>query len=87
EKWRAWRAAMACPDEIITTRISIRDQLAAKRRAIQAHATQIKPDGPLLMLSEEDQIALGAREQYRLIAHRLDVAPVLPEDDLFAGLR
>jgi N-acetyl-1-D-myo-inositol-2-amino-2-deoxy-alpha-D-glucopyranoside deacetylase len=87
EKWRTWRAAMACPDEIITTRINIREHLAAKRRAIQAHATQIKPDGPLLMLSEEDQIALGAREQYRLIAHRLDVAPTLPEEDLFAGLR
>lgn len=87
EKWRTWRAAMACPDEIITTRINIREHLAAKRIAIQAHATQIKPDGPLLMLSEEDQIALGAREQYRLIAHRLDVAPTLPEDDLFAGLR
>jgi mycothiol S-conjugate amidase len=87
EKWRAWRAAMACPDEIITTRISIRDQLAAKRRAIQAHATQIKPDGPLLMLSEEDQIALGAREQYRLIAHRMSEEPTLPEEDLFAGLR
>jgi len=87
EKWRTWRAAMACPDEIITTRIDIRKHLAAKRRAIQAHATQIKPDGPLLMLSEEDQIALGAREQYRLIAHRLKVAPTLPEEDLFAGLR
>lgn len=87
EKWRTWRAAMACPDEIITTRINIREYLAAKRSAIQAHATQIKPDGPLLMLSEEDQIALGAREQYRLIAHRLNVAPTLPEDDLFAGLR
>ena len=87
EKWRTWRAAMACPDEIITTRIDIRKHLAAKRRAIQAHATQIKPDGPLLMLSEEDQIALGAREQYRLIAHRLNVAPTLPEEDLFAGLR
>ena len=87
EKWRTWRAAMACPDEIITTRIDIRKHLAAKRSAIQAHATQIKPDGPLLMLSEEDQIALGAREQYRLIAHRLDVAPTLPEDDIFAGLR
>jgi mycothiol S-conjugate amidase len=78
---------MACSDEIITTRINIRGHLAAKRSAIQAHATQIKPDGPLLMLSEEDQIALGAREQYRLIAHRLNVAPTLPEDDLFAGLR
>jgi N-acetyl-1-D-myo-inositol-2-amino-2-deoxy-alpha-D-glucopyranoside deacetylase len=87
EKWRTWRAAMACPDEIITTRIDIRKHLAAKRSAIQAHATQIKPDGPLLMLSEEDQIALGAREQYRLIAHRLKVAPTLPEEDLFAGLR
>jgi N-acetyl-1-D-myo-inositol-2-amino-2-deoxy-alpha-D-glucopyranoside deacetylase len=87
EKWRTWRAAMACPDEIITTRIDIRKHLAAKRSAIQAHATQIKPDGPLLMLSEEDQIALGAREQYRLIAHRLNVAPPLPEEDLFAGLR
>ena len=87
EKWRAWRAMMACPDEVITTRISIRDQLAAKRRAIQAHATQIKSDGPLLLLSDEDQIALGAREQYRLLAHRLDAAPALPEEDLFAGLR
>jgi len=87
EKWRAWRAMMACPDELITTRINIKDQLGAKRRAIQAHATQIKSDGPLLLLSDEDQIALGAREQYRLLAHRLDVAPSLPEKDLFAGLR
>jgi LmbE family N-acetylglucosaminyl deacetylase len=87
EKWRAWRAMMACADEIITTRISIRNQLAAKRRAIQAHATQIKSDGPLLLLSEEDQITLGAREQYRLIAHRLSSEPTLPEEDLFAGLR
>ena len=87
EKWRAWRAMMACPDELITTRINIKDQLGAKRRAIQAHATQIKSDGPLLLLSDEDQIALGAREQYRLLAHRLDIAPSLPEKDLFAGLR
>ena len=87
EKWRAWRAMMACSDELITTRINIKEQLGAKRRAIQAHATQIKSDGPLLLLSDEDQIALGAREQYRLLAHRLDAAPSLPEVDLFAGLR
>ena len=87
EKWRVWRAKMVCPDELITTRINIKEQLGAKRRAIQAHATQIKSDGPLLLLSDEDQIALGAREQYRLLAHRLDVAPSLPEEDLFAGLR
>jgi len=87
EKWRVWRAMMACPDELITTRIDIKDQLSAKRRAIQAHATQIKSDGPLLMLSDDDQVTLGAREQYRLLAHRLSVAPTLPETDLFAGLR
>ncbi len=87
EKWRAWRAMMACPDELITTRINIKEQLGAKRRAIQAHATQIKPAGPLLLLSEEDQIALGAREQYRLLAHRMSSEPTLPEEDLFAGLR
>ena len=87
EKWRAWRAMMACPDELITTRINIKGQLGAKRRAIQAHATQIKSDGPLLLLSEEDQIALGAREQYRLLAHRMSSEPTLPEEDLFAGLR
>jgi N-acetyl-1-D-myo-inositol-2-amino-2-deoxy-alpha-D-glucopyranoside deacetylase len=87
EKWRAWRAKMACPDELITTRIDIKDELGAKRRAIQAHATQIKSDGPLLMLSDDDQVALGAREQYRLLAHRLNVEPTLPEVDLFAGLR
>ena len=87
ETWRAWRAAMACPDELITTRIDIKEQLGAKRRAIQAHATQIKSDGPLLLLSDEDQIALGAREQYRLLAPRLSSEPTLPEKDLFAGLR
>ncbi len=87
EKWRAWRAKMAYPDELITTRVSIKEQLGAKRRAIQAHATQIEADGPLLMLSEEDQIALGAQEQYRLLAHRLSAPPSLPEADLFAGLR
>lgn len=87
EQWRQWRAAMACPDEIITTRVDITRQLGAKRRAIQAHATQIKSDGPLLALTEQDYIDLGAAEQYRLIAHRLPSEPALPERDLFEGLR
>jgi N-acetyl-1-D-myo-inositol-2-amino-2-deoxy-alpha-D-glucopyranoside deacetylase len=87
EKWRQWRAAMACPDELITTRIDIKKHLGAKRRAIQAHATQIKSDGPLLALSEQDYIDLGAHEQYRLVAHRLAAPPEFPESDLFEGLR
>jgi N-acetyl-1-D-myo-inositol-2-amino-2-deoxy-alpha-D-glucopyranoside deacetylase len=87
EQWRQWRAAMACPDELITTRIDIAPYLGAKRRAIQAHATQIKSDSPLLALSEQDYIDLGALEQYRLIAHRLPSEPALPERDLFEGLR
>ena len=87
EKWRQWRAAMACPDELITTRVDITTHLGAKRRAIQAHATQIKSDGPLLALSEQDYIDLGAQEQYRLVAHRLAAPPQFPESDLFEGLR
>jgi len=86
-EWHQWRAAMACPDDLITTRIDITKQLAAKRRAIQAHATQIKSDGPLLVLTVQDYINLGAVEQYRLIAHRLPSEPTLPERDLFEGLR
>jgi len=87
EQWHQWRAAMACPDELITTRIDITRHLGVKRRAIQAHATQIKSDGPLLALSEQDYIDLGAVEQYRLIAHRLSTEPTFPERDLFEGLR
>jgi N-acetyl-1-D-myo-inositol-2-amino-2-deoxy-alpha-D-glucopyranoside deacetylase len=87
EQWHQWRAAMACPDDLITTCIDITNHLAAKRRAIEAHATQIKSDGPLLALSEQDYIDLGAHEQYRLIAHRLPSEPALPERDLFEGLR
>ncbi len=87
EQWHQWRAAMACPDDLITTRIDITKQLTAKRRAIQAHATQIKSDGPLLVLTEQDYIDLGAVEQYRLIGNRLTSSPALPESDLFAGLR
>jgi len=87
EEWRTWRARMACPDELITTRIDIREHLAAKRRAIQAHATQIRPESPMLVLGDDDWIRLGAVESYRLVEHRLVAAPALPESDLFAGLR
>ena len=87
EKWRAWRAKMACADDLITTKIDIAAQMPAKRRAIEAHATQIRRDGPLLALSIDDVIAISPYEQFRLIAHRLDVEPALPESDLFAGLR
>ena len=87
QTWRELRAKMACPDDLITTRIDIRSHLGAKRRAIRAHATQIRADSPMLVLSDEDWIALGGTEQYRLLAHRLDARPAQPEDDLFAGLR
>ena len=86
-QWRAWRDKMNCPDDWITTKIDIVAHLAAKRRAIEAHATQIRHDGPLLGLSIEDIAAISPYEQFRLIAHRLDTEPEFPECDLFAGLR
>lgn len=87
ERWRAWRAKMACPDELITTRIDVVAHLPAKRRAIEAHATQIRRDGPLLALSIDDVASISPYEQFRLVAHRLDRAPEVPESDLFAGIR
>ena len=70
EKWRAWRAMMACPDELITTRISIRDQLAAKRRAIAIVLSQ-------LMIRCKSRGAIAAAQ-----SHSWTASPV--QDGLYA---
>ena len=73
--------------ELITTNINVGEHLAAKRRAIEAHATQIRHDSPLFALSIDDVISISPHEHFRLVAHRLELAPKFPESDLFAGLR
>ena len=73
------------PDEIITTRVDVRDFLLHKMRALRCHRTQIAPDWWLTRVPHEVlQDKFGLECFIRVVSH----VPVDgPEDDLFAGLR
>ena len=73
------------PEELITTRVDIRDFLRHKMRALRCHRTQIAPDWWLTRVPHEvlrDKFGLECFT--RVVSH---VAVDGPEDDLFAGLR
>jgi mycothiol conjugate amidase Mca len=73
------------PDEVVTTRVDVRDYLAQRRTAMLAHRTQIPPDHPLLTMPEDLTRELWGTEAFTR-AQSLVPAPE-KEDDLFAGLR
>ena len=72
------------PDELITARIDFRDHIAAKRRALTAHRSQISADFPLMKVPEEVLREHFPTEHFSLAMSRVPVSP--PEDDLFAGI-
>ena len=72
------------PDELITARIDCSEQIAVKRRALQAHRSQIADDFPLMRVPEEMLREHFPTEHYSLALSRVPVNP--PEDDLFAGI-
>jgi mycothiol S-conjugate amidase len=53
--------------------------------ALRAHATQIDPDGPWFGVPLAIQQAGWPTEDYQLVVSK--VPTMIPEDDLFAGLR
>lgn len=53
--------------------------------ALRAHATQIDPDGMWFAVPLEIQKRVWPYEDYQLVYSA--VPTVIPEDDLFAGLR
>jgi mycothiol conjugate amidase Mca len=77
--------AFGTPDEIITTRIDVREYLPRKMEALTCHRTQIAADSFFFKIPEE-----FAREgfgyEHFVRARSLVPAPT-PENDLFAGLR
>ena len=83
-----WGAGPATPEHDVTTVIDGSSQLDAKRRAMQAHATQIIVDRDFFALSNLIRVPLSGVERYRLV--RGDRAGVLDdagrETDLFAGV-
>jgi len=73
------------PEELITTRVDIRDFLLHKMCALRCHRTQIAPDWWLTRVPHEilrDKFGLECFT--RIVSH---VTVNGPEDDLFAGLR
>lgn len=73
------------PDEVITTRVDVRDFMAHKTEALRCHRTQIAPDWwfmrlPQVLLQEKFPMECFIR----IASH---VAVNGHEDDLFAGLR
>ncbi len=72
------------PDELITTRIDVSDNVERKRKAFQAHVSQNDPNSWFAtMASQIYELAFGT-EYYQLV--RGNPGPEKPETDLFAGL-
>jgi N-acetyl-1-D-myo-inositol-2-amino-2-deoxy-alpha-D-glucopyranoside deacetylase len=69
----------------VTTRVDVRSYLAARYAAMAEHRTQIAPDSAELALTAEQRRRINPMESFTLVASR--VPTVVPEDDLFAGLR
>lgn len=72
------------PDELITSTVDVSAHVEAKRKALEAHASQGE-NIFLLRLPEEMQRAAFSSESF--IRHRCRVQAPGREDDLFAGLR
>lgn len=69
----------------LTTFVPCADYFQVRDDALRAHATQVDPDGPWFAVPLEIQKAGWPTEDYQLVVSK--VPTMIPEDDLFAGLR
>ncbi len=72
-------------DDRVTTHLDISAYLDTKLAAMQAHRTQIPPDGWFMQVRDALGSRAWSREYFERVRSR--VAAPTPEDDLFAGLR
>ena len=72
-------------DARITTRVPCADYFGVRDQALMAHATQIDPDGPFFHIPLDIQRAVWPTEDFELVESHVET--ILPEDDLFAGIR
>ncbi|MEO7002674.1 MAG: PIG-L family deacetylase [Ktedonobacterales bacterium] len=79
---------MGTPESEITTRVALNDdEFAAKRRSMQAHATQMPADSPFTRATPEEMRAFAGTEMLVLAPPPIsDRAYATPETDIFAGL-
>ena len=73
------------PDELVTTVVDVSPYVERKRRALQAHATQLGANVFFAQMPPELFDELFGTESFQLVEAR--VASAHPESDLFAGLR
>ncbi|WP_035736104.1 mycothiol conjugate amidase Mca [Glycomyces arizonensis] len=71
--------------ERVTTRVECAECFHIRDEALKAHATQVDPDGFWFAVPREIQEKAWPTEDYELVESHVD--SVLPEDDLFAGVR
>jgi mycothiol S-conjugate amidase len=69
----------------LTTFVDCAEFFPVRDEALRAHATQIDPDGPWFAVPLAIQQAGWPTEDYQLVVSK--VPTMIPEDDLFAGLR
>ncbi len=69
----------------VTTSVPCGDYFALRDQALIAHATQVDPTGRWFACPLELQVAAWPTEDFQLARSLVDT--VLPEDDLFAGVR
>lgn len=72
-------------EQRITTRIACAEYFEVRDDALRAHASQIDPDGPWFSVPLRIQATAWPTEDWQLVYSALPT--VIPEDDLFAGLR
>ncbi|WP_040283097.1 mycothiol conjugate amidase Mca [Tessaracoccus massiliensis] len=69
----------------LTTFVPCADYFHVRDEALRAHATQVDPDGPWFAVPLPIQKMGWPTEDYQLVVSK--VPTMIPEDDLFAGLR
>jgi mycothiol S-conjugate amidase len=75
------------PDDAarVTTKVPCSPWFEIRDQALLAHRTQIAPDSMWFQVPLDFQTEVWPTEDFQLA--RCDVHAVLPEDDLFAGIR
>lgn len=85
EELEASQPDFGTPDELVTTVVDTSREVARKRSALLAHATQMGPEEFFAYLPEQLFYELFGRETFQLVRSLVPVPAT--EDDLFAGLR
>jgi mycothiol S-conjugate amidase len=77
---------LGMPDELITSRLDVKEWADLKEKSLTMHRTQMNPDSPFNKMPTEILEQLRAVEYYALAAGT-PLPSTETQSDLFAGLR